>query len=461
MMREPPSLFWRLMAAISVVLLAGAGVIAYAAYSYALAAADQAYDRFLLSAASQIGETIRVADGAVTTDIPVSAFETLSPARRERVFYRVSGPGGAFVTGYDDLAIPSDLQQPGPEPRIWNAVYKGFPVRAAATSHYVSDPALSGWSTVVVAQTRLGRDSLARDLTLRAMLLVGIMSFIALAGTAVAVRYALSPLHRIEHALGARDPNDLTPLAVTAPAEIEELVQSINRFMRRLSDRLDSLQRSIADAAHQIRTPVTALSAQVDLLSRETDSKRRKHQVQRISARTSQIGRLVSQLLSHAMVSHRAQSITAQQVDLRELLNLAISDAVPLAMTRDLEVEVDSGKAPAHIEGDPVSLREAIRNVIENAVHHGAHERILASVSQDAVATIVEVADDGPGIPAGLWPHVQERFFRGTQDGPGSGLGLAIVADVMRAHRGHLAFRQDPGGLFRVQMIFPGRGAAA
>ena len=141
-----------------------------------------------------------------------------------------------------------------------------------------------GWATVVVAHTTGSRDALARDLTLRALLLLGIMSVIALTGVAVAVRFALSPLHRISSALATRQPNDLTPLDVEAPPEISGLVEAINRFIAKLSDRMDDLRHIIDDAAHQIRTPVTALSAQVDLLQAETSPERRQR---RTRSRTS------------------------------------------------------------------------------------------------------------------------------------------------------------------------------
>jgi two-component system sensor histidine kinase TctE len=292
------------MAAISAVLLVGAGALAFAAYNYARRAADDAYDRLLLGAASQISETVRVVNGAIVTDIPASALDSLSVSRIERVYYHVQAPDGVSLTGYDDLQIPAEFSKPGPAPQFWNTRFKGRPVRAAAVWRQVSDPAMTGWAAVTVAQTTDARVALARDLTLRAMLLVGIVSLVALAGAGLAARYALRPLHRIEAALGTRDPNDLTPLDVQAPAEIEELAQSINRFMQRLSGRMEGLQSMIADAAHQIRTPITALTAQVELLKRETVPARRKHRLERVAARTSQIGRLVSQLLSHAMVSH-------------------------------------------------------------------------------------------------------------------------------------------------------------
>ena len=451
---KTPSLFWRLTTAISLGLLLGAGILAYAAYNYAHTAADDAYDRLLLGAASQIGETIRVEDQAITTDIPVSAFETLSVSRQERVYYRVVGPDGASLTGYDDLQLPQNLLRTGSSPKVWDATFKGYPVRIAAISHYVSDPAATGWATILVAQTRDARNALARELTLRAMALVGIMSVIALVGVVLATRYALRPLHRIEQALGSRDPNDLTPLDISAPVEIEGLTQSINHFMERLSERMDSLQSMIADAAHQIRTPITALTAQVELLKRETVPAKRKHHLTRVVARTAQVGRLVSQLLSHAMVSHRAQSITASPLDLVELVNKAVADAIPAAMDRDISVEMNAGPRPVFIEGDPVSLREAIRNIIENAVHHGAKTKITIGIEAKESRVTLVIGDDGPGIPAGQWPDVTRRFFRASTEGVGSGLGLAIAADVAKSHGARLEFAQGENDMFLVRMIF-------
>lgn len=455
MANKAPSLFWRLTVAISLVLLLGAGTLAYAAFNYAHTAADDAYDRLLLGAASQIGETIRVEDEAITSDIPVSAFETLSVSRQERVYYRVIGPDGASLTGYDDLQIPQGQLKLGTSPQVWDATFAGYPVRVAAFWHYISDPAATGWTTILVAQTRDARSALARELTLRAMLLVGIMSAIALVGVVLATRYALRPLHRIEQALGSRDPNDLTPLDVQAPVEIEGLTQSINHFMERLSERMDSLQRMIADAAHQIRTPITALTAQVELLKHETVPAKRKHHLVRVVARTSQIGRLVSQLLSHAMVSHRAQSITASRIDLTELLNQAVVDAIPAAMDRDISVEMNVGAAPIFIDGDSVSLREAIRNIIENAVHHGAKTKINIGLAANESQVVLEIGDDGPGIPVEQWPDVTKRFYRASTEGVGSGLGLAIAADVAKSHGAQLRFARGDDEMFFVRLTFP------
>jgi two-component system, OmpR family, sensor histidine kinase TctE len=264
-----PSLFRRLTAAISLVLLLGAAALLWTAQNYARKAADNVYDALLVGAASQIGETVRISSGSIVTDIPVSAFETLSISRRERVYYRVIAPDGQTLTGYDDLALPASANDAPalsltslaiPEAKIWEAEFRGSKVRVAATRQFVADKSISGFVTILVAQTMITRMSLTREMTLRVSLLIAVLSVVALVGAMLATWYALRPLHRIEQALSARDPNDLTPLNVYAPIEIEALTQSINRFMVRLGERMNTIQHVIADAAHQIRTPVMALA---------------------------------------------------------------------------------------------------------------------------------------------------------------------------------------------------------
>ncbi len=450
------SLFLRLVAAVSAVLMGGAALLAYAASNYAGRAAQDAYDQLLVGAAEQIRETLRVEDGEITSDIPVSAFVALSLSRRERVFYRVVGPNGETLTGYDDLPAAQSAGDEINGPSVWDADYKKVPVRIAALRQYVAGA--PGFATVVVAHTTESRAELARGLTLRALLLLGVMSVIALAGVAAAVRFALTPLHRIEAALAARQPNDLTPLDVAAPPEIAGLVQAINRFIARLSDRMDDLRRLIDDAAHQIRTPVTALSAQVDLLQAETSPERRQKQVERIAARTAQIGRLVNQLLSQTMVSHRARSAVTERFDLREVLKQAAADAVPAAMDRDIAVSFDLPPSPIELDGDPVTLREAIRNIIDNAVQHGARTRLCISARRMGARTVTEIADDGPGIPEDKWPMVTRRFWRARSDGDGFGLGLAIAADVAKSHAAEISFAHLDSGDFAVRMTFASPG---
>jgi two-component system sensor histidine kinase TctE len=229
--------------------------------------------------------------------------------------------------------------------------------------------------------------------------------------------------------------------------------------MQRLSERMDDLRRMIDDAAHQIRTPVTALSAQVDLLMTETSPAKRKRHLERVAVRTAQIGRLANQLLSQTLVSHRARSITAGPLDVRDVLKQAASDAIPATMDRDIAVTLDLASDPLMIAGDPVSLREALRNIIDNAVLHGARTRLRIRAVQHGGNIVVEISDDGPGIAPDQRQHVTKRFWRASADGDGFGLGLAIASDVAKNHGAALDFGNSEEGDFAVILSFPAAGA--
>jgi two-component system, OmpR family, sensor histidine kinase TctE len=456
MRRSRSSLFWRLVALISAILLGGAAVLALAASNYARTAANDAYDRVLYGAARQISETLSAENGVVEAQVPVSALETLSISRSARIFYRIAAVGGGDVTGYHDMPLPQGAEAGGAGPFVGDTTFKGYPIRVAAVGRYFAEA--DGWIMTVVGQTLEARDALARDLTVKAMVLVGIMSCLALAGMIVAIRLALRPLATIEAALLKRPPNMLEPLDVEAPAEIATLVSAINNFMERLSGRLETMQRFIADSAHQIRTPLTALTGQVELLAAEKTPAKRRHHVERVRARTAELARLTNQLLSDAMISHRAETMGRSEVDVALLAREGLASAVPVSLDRDITVSFDAPQKPVAIRGDAVSLGEAFKNVIENAIQHGAHSLLRVAVRRIDGNVEVEISDDGPGIAPELWPKVTQRFFRGRAGSTGSGLGLAIACEVAVNHGGELLFRTEEG-MFSVVFRFDFDGA--
>ncbi|MPR11293.1 sensor histidine kinase [Microvirga tunisiensis] len=458
MIARGQSLFRRLALIIAAVLLLGAIILTTAAWYYARVAADDAYDRLLLGAALQIADAISVQDGRIGVEPPVAAFETLALARNDRIFYQVRDPTGTILTGDDDLrsTAASSLSK---GPVVEDGRYHQVPVRMATVRRLVPEPAGQGWAIVTVAQTRQARSALAEDLTAKASLLVLAMSGLALIAMMIAVRQALAPLRVIDRALRSREPKDLTPLDVEVPREVFVLVTSINHFMERLSRRVGLMNRFIGDAAHQIRTPLTALIAQVDLLSTETNPKRQERQLARVQERATELARLTNQLLSHAMVIHRAESDQFEPIDLVGLARRTLSDAVPLSLDRPVEISFEAKVEQVLIEGDGVSLREALANIIHNALKHGARSRLMVRVSADAERASVEVVDDGPGIPVADWSRVREPFQSGDPAGTGSGLGLSIAVDVVRAHDGELRFREHSGEGFAVVLTFRRLGA--
>lgn len=440
MARREPSLFVRLFALMSLVLVFGAAVLMTAAWYSARQAADEAYDRLLLGAAYQIADAIQVQEGQPEIALPVSAFELLALSDRDRIFYRVLDPAGRTMTGYESLADPAAGAAAPGKALVENATFDGEVVRVARVSRRFDDPQMRGEAVVVVAQTVEARRALARDLTFRSFILVGVMGAIAIGGTIFAVRRALAPISRLEAAIRQRDPLDLTLVSVSTPRELAPFVAEINGFIERLRGRVELMQQFIADAAHQLRTPLAALEGQVDLLSNDDVTPEGRKHLDRIRVRTGQLSRLANQLLSHAMVAHRERAVARAPVDLTELTRRALDEAIPDTLERDILVTLHAPPDPLIVSGDPVNLAEAIKNIVDNALRHGAPSRITVRLSRRGDRAVVEVEDDGPGIPVAQWARVVQRFGAPSSDGKGSGLGLSITAEVAAAHGGALSF---------------------
>ncbi|MGF7009149.1 signal transduction histidine kinase/ABC-type Fe3+ transport system substrate-binding protein [Aminobacter sp. BE110] len=435
----------------SAVLAFGAAVLMSVAWYSARGAADEAYDRLLLGAAFQIADAITIQDGRAEIELPVSAFELLELSERDRIFYRVLDPAGNTLTGYDDLSDPGSATGPANE-TVTNGSYRDATVRVARVARTFDDPQLSGEAVVIVAQTVGARSALARDLTLRSLFLVAVMGIIAIGGMIFAVRRALAPIGRLEAAIRLRDPLDLTQINTPAPRELAPFVAEINSFVERLNGRIAFMQQFIADAAHQLRTPIAALDGQVEMLSNLYVGPEGRQRLDRIKERTGQLARLANQLLSHAMVAHREKAMTATEFDLIEVTRRALDEAVP-DTARDLMVSLYTSQEELIIIGDPVNAGEAIKNVIDNAVRHGASTEIRVRVSDENDRAVVEVEDDGSGIPQQYWQLAPQRFGLPSADTSGTGLGLSIASEVVAAHGGNIGFRRNDFG-FVVSLSF-------
>lgn len=439
------SLRARILALVGIMLALGALLLSFAAWEYAKVAARDAYDKLLIGGAVQIAENVYVQGGVVALDPPAAAFSTLSAY--DLVFYRVTDPRGVVVAGYDDLAkgVGGAALHRGVVLR--DGTYQGQPVRIAALGKQLED-AGGGWAEIVLAQTMRAREALAWDLTTKAVALIAVMSLLGLLATALSLGLAFSPLTRLEGEIAGRRPDDLRPIQVSPPREVRALVGAIDGFMRRLEERIAMMQRFIADAAHQIRTPLAAIDAEAELLSDELDDPAR---MDPLRNRIADVGRLASQLLDHAMVLHRMETARLQPVELNALAKSVLAQTVPLSLEREVSITFVPAPGEVTIAGDPISLREAIANLIHNAVVHGARARLAVEVGGDQAHAVVTVGDDGPGIPDGERERLCAPFQRG-EGSHGSGLGLAIAAEVARAHGGGIRF-ETREGLFCVSLV--------
>lgn len=453
------SLRTRLVGMLALLFLGGTIVLFIAAQAYGRLAADKSFDRLLAGSALSIAETLSIEAGQVQVDVPYASLDMLSAAPDDRVFYRVFGPDAGTITGYDDLprwqlAKDSDRSVAFDVPRFFDANYRGEPVRFAVLGRQISEPDVQGWVWVQVGQTRRARDALSRELVLGAVAPILLMTCLALVLVMVGVPRVLRPLHRVGEDLSARAPEDLRPLVEPVPKEMAPLIEAINGFMRRLSSNIDALRAFIAEAAHQMRTPLATLRVQAHVAADEDADGLRKSlaAVERNAARLS---RLLDQLLSDATVSHRADVRVSEPFDLLELTHEAVIEAVPRARHKDVQVNCELDVAP--FVGDALMLGEALKNLIDNALKYGGttHEPVLVSLREQDDTYRLTVADRGLGIPAAERERVFERFARGDSGTPGAGLGLAIVRRAVMSHQGQVILSDRSGGGMEVTIELP------
>jgi two-component system sensor histidine kinase TctE len=436
------SLHTRIITFIGLILAAGAILLGFAAWQYATVAARESYDKLLIGGAVQIAENVYVQGSVVTLDPPVAMLSTLSAY--DLVFYKVVDPRGVVIAGDRDLLSGVQPTRTHEGVTLADGLFQGRPVRIATIGKKLDNPRVGGWTEIVIAQTLTARQTLAWDLTEKAVELIAVMSVLALSAGALSVRIALAPLRRLENEISSRKPEDLRPIRVEPPNEVKALVGAIDDFMRRLSDRIDRMQRFIGDAAHQIRTPLASIDAQAEMLC-AADGIVDSAAVAQLRQRILELGRLSSQLLDHAMIIHRSEAVAFKPVDLGKLAKSTLAQAVPLSLEREVSVSFHINDGNMVVLGDEISLREAISNLIHNALKHGAPTRLALDVSRNLEFVWVTVSDDGLGIPEENQEKMIEPFQLGAASS-GSGLGLAIASDVARAHGGRLKMQNGPDG---------------
>jgi two-component system sensor histidine kinase TctE len=421
---------------------------------YAHRAADRAFDRLLAASALTIAGSVQIDDNDVIAEPPFSSLAMLSG--EDRVFYTVRNASGKPITGYDDLAPELPLAQAA-APVFANARYHDEPIRVATVGRLISAGRHAGWVTIRVAETRDSRNALAAEILNRSALPLLVVVPVALALLWFGIQRAFAPLALIERSLRARAPDDLTPLDAPVPREVKGLAEALNGFMRRLSGIMSSLNNLVADAAHQVRTPLASLRAQAEVAMDEADPERLRARVSRIHENATQASQLINQLLMDATITHRLGMRGHASVGIAETVNETRRRIGPLDAQR-LRISIAPEVRRARVLGDRVALREMLRNLVDNALRYapeGPVEIQATPVSGYRVALTVN--DCGPGIADDEKEAVQRRFTRGRSGAgtPGSGLGLSIAKTVAEAHGGTLWLQDRLGGGLSARVVLP------
>ena len=266
----------------------------------------------------------------------------------------------------------------------------------------------------------------------------------------------LAPLRRVADGVRARDEQSLQPLPTAGlPDEVAPLVGALNALLQRLDASLGAQRAFVSDAAHELRSPMTALKLQMQLLERSPDEAGRTAAVAALSAGIDRSARLVEQLLALARAEPGAPPVAMADLDLSELVRAAVADTVPLAHSREITIELFADKVVT-VHGDATSLTVLARNLVDNAVRYSPPgSKVEARVTEERGAALLRVDDAGPGIPPEERLRVFDRFYRhAAGDETGTGLGLAIVRSVAERHGAAVSLDDSPLGGLRVEVRF-------
>ena len=427
---------------------------AVSVYRNALDAADMAYDRSLLASTRALAERVSVQDGKVVVDVPYVALDSFETDTLGRIFYKVSGINGETVSGFADLPpVPANVPRSEAYPalvRFYHAKYNGQPVRIAALLQPVYDDSMRGIALIQVAETLDARRGLSNQILLDTLLWqAGLILATALL-VWFAVRLVLKPLMRLKVEVETRSVSDLSDVdPALVHKEVRPLVEAMNGSMSRIQSLIASQRRFIADASHQLRTPLTVLKTQSELALREAgrapcDAAALRSMVQGIATTTDSAVHLANRLLMLARIEHSGGADPVP-VELRALMQqVALELAVPaVSRSIDLALEADHD---AVVPGQALLLHEMVANLVDNALRYtpdGGSVTLRVHPGLAGRGPVLEVEDSGPGIPENERERVFSPFYRASasmQRNPGgAGLGLAIVRDIAALHGATIA----------------------
>ncbi len=446
-------LLWMLLPMLAIVPAAAA-----LQYWLVLQPTREAFDQALANAAASVASFVRLDGDTVAFDMNSQAERSLRTDQFDSIYYAVLAPDGHPVAGDPPLR----------EPRVAVAVdavafvdteVDGAAVRVAARGVACG----AGVCQVRVGETQVKRQQIFRKSFIGT--LAGVLAF-ALASVAtivLATRKALRPLQRLGEQVGTRSLDDLRPVdAIGMPAEVLGLVDAVNRLFGRVRAGSLAQQAFLADAAHQLRTPLASLKNEAELALAAPHPSSMQGTLERLNAGASRAARLSSQLLALARSDAAAQAgMSTDTVDLKELVSEVAVEWVPLALAAGIDLGFELESAP--LAGRRFLLRELLANLMHNAIEHaGAGAHVTVRTRREHDATVLEVEDDGPGIPEPERGTAFERFRRGSgAAGVGSGLGLAIVRDIAVGHGARVSIADTPSGRGVILRVTFTGGAAA
>ena len=443
--------------------------------------AGKPFDRALEYNVQALAQLVKVEKSKAHLNLPAPAREILRADDADIIYYQVLGIGGEYVAGERELPQPYLEDKPliG-KVYIRADEYQGRDIRVAYlwVDLQTAQERRSGDQPVLiqVAETLEKRSTLATEIIKGVMLPQLLMLPLVVLLIWLALIRGTEPIKELEQRIRQRKSDDVSPLDLAdVPREISPLIASVNDLLARLKDSMIIQKRFLADAAHQLKTPLAGLHMQADLALREgVSTEDLKHSLKQVGRCSVRATRTVNQLLALARAEATGSEVAKTPVNLARIVIESVRDALPQALDKRMDLGFDdtSSVRDGTLLGNAVLLKELVRNLLENAIHYTPERGVItARVLQDhySGALSVQVEDTGPGIPAAERERVLQPFYRMNDSlsnrVDGSGLGLAIVQAIARQHQAIVVVEdahpsQDPVGT-RLTIRFETRSAAS
>jgi two-component system sensor histidine kinase TctE len=454
------SLRLRLAAWLLLPLSVFVAVCGFLSWRNAAEVADYVQDHDLLASAKVLSDRLIWEGDDVQASVPPAALSLFVSPARDRVFLSVVGADGRLLAGSPGFPLPQPRRLAGVDRAQWyDATFQGLPMRAVITQRSMYDVSGARDITIAVGKTTDSRDHMLRALWWPSMEYLLVALVLAIVLTTLALTWELRPVVRLSRQLAQRDPLHLD-FVVDARAlhtELRPVAETINRFVRQLKMHTEAQRRFIADAAHQLRTPLALQASQIEF-ARYTRTHRQNWETRRadmdalwLAMQTSnrRLVDVTNKLLLLAQAEHGDAHTRLERVDLAAAALRGVEQLAALADRRhiDLGLDAPAQTAATVVQAQPALLDALVTNLLDNALRYTQEGgRVTLGVRAEVAVVELTVEDNGPGIPAEAMERVFERFYRVSQDTEGTGLGLAIVQEIARAFGATVQLAASPYG---------------
>lgn len=437
------------------------GIGAWLSYQQAQRLSTLVTDRQLIASARMIAEQIGYSEGSLRLVIPPAALELFASDSHDEVAYSVTDPNGVLLAGYPGLDAPRASNPPvdSGESRYFDTRFRNEEMmRAVSFPQSVVTPTGTITINVAVGETLKSRDALVITLWTRGFLEQAALVIAGVISIWFGIARELTPLLRLRQEVRDRAPDQFEPFDADAvQSELRPMVLALNSHMDRLKGQIERQRRFLDNAAHQLRTPLATMKAQIGYARRTSNDAEVRVALGGVDTSVSALARMTSQLLLLGGVDHGRGDRPNESTDMSEVAKQVVLEYAHRGLDAGIELAFETN-GPAIVPGSRVMLHELVVNLVENVLLHAGEGAVATIAVRRAVREVViRIEDDGRGVPDEDRPLLLQRFQRGRNARPGgSGLGLSIVAEMAESLGGRVELPAPRGGKgFAVAVFLP------